>query len=78
MSRGLYLTEYHAELERAYDLQNEIVTYTGFDDLLAKIRYLLSNPEKAEEIRKKGYQRARNEHTWERRFEKIFNLAGLL
>jgi len=78
MSGGLYLTEYHAELERAYDLQNEIVTYTDFDDLLAKIRYLLSNPEKAEEIRKKGYQRARNEHTWERRFEKIFNLAGLI
>jgi len=78
MSGGLYLTEYHPELERAYDIQNEIMTYTGFDDLLAKIRYLLSNPEKAEEIRKKGYQRARNEHTWERRFEKIFNLAGLL
>ena len=78
MSGGLYLTEYHPELERAYDLQNEIVAYSGFDDLLAKIRYLLSNPEKAEEIRGKGYQRARQEHTWERRFEKVFNLMGLI
>lgn len=78
MSGGLYLTEYHPELERAYDLQNEIVPYTGFDDLLAKIRYLLSNPGKAEEIRGKGHQRARNEHTWEGRFGKIFNLMGLI
>jgi spore maturation protein CgeB len=78
MSRGLYLTEYHPELERAYDLQHEIVTYSGFDDLLAKIRYLLAHPEKAEEIRDKGYQRARQEHSWERRFEKLFNLMGLI
>jgi len=78
MSRGLYLTEYHPELQRAYDLQHEIVTYSGFDDLLAKIRYLLAHPEKAEEIRGKGYQRARQEHTWERRFEKLFNLMGLI
>ncbi len=78
MSRGLYLTEYHPELERAYDLQHEIVTYSGFDDLLAKIRYLLSHPEKAEKIREKGFQRARREHTWERRFEKLFNLMGLI
>ncbi|MFH1756990.1 MAG: glycosyltransferase [Pseudomonadota bacterium] len=78
MSGGLYLTEYHPELERAYDVQNEIMTYIGFDDLLAKIRYLLSNPEKAEEIRKRGYQRARYGHTWEHRFEKIFRLMGLI
>ncbi len=78
MSRGLYLTEYHPELEGAYDLQHEIVTYSGFDDLLAKIRYLLTHPAKAEEIREKGYQRARRDHTWERRFEGLFNLMGLI
>ena len=78
MSKGLYLTEYHPELERAYDLQHEIVAYGGFDDLLAKIRYLLAHPEKAEEIRDKGYQKARQEHTWEQRFEKLFNLMGLI
>lgn len=78
MSGGLYLTEYHSELERFYNSGTEIVTYTGFDDLLAKIRYLLSNPEKAEEIRKNGARRAHSEHTWEMRFEKIFKLIGLL
>jgi hypothetical protein len=78
MSGGLYLTEYHHELEKFFDLENEIVAYTGFDELVSKIRYLLSNPEKADEIRKKGAQRAHREHTWEMRFETIFSIMGLI
>jgi spore maturation protein CgeB len=78
MSGGLYLTEYNPELEKVYDIGNEIITYTNFDDLVAKISYLLSNPEKAERVRKGGFQRAHTEHTWEMRFEKIFMLMGLI
>ena len=78
MSGGLYLTEYHPELEKFYELDKEIVAYTDFDDLLKKIRNLLRNPEEANKIRIKGKQRALNEHTWEMRFEKIFNLMGLI
>ena len=78
MSGGLYLTEYNPELEKVYDIGNEIITYTNFDDLVAKISYLLSNPEEAEIIRKRGFQRAHTEHTWEMRFEKIFMLMGLI
>ncbi len=78
MSGGLYLTEYHPELEKFYDHGSEIVTYRDFDDLVEKIRFLLSNPEKADEIRRKGYERARREHSWEMRFENIFRLLGLI
>ncbi len=78
MSGGLYLTEYHPELEEFYNPVSEIVTYRDFDDLVEKIRFLLSNPEKADEIRRKGYERARREHSWEMRFQKIFYLLGLL
>lgn len=78
MSGGLYLTEYHPELERFYDIGSEIVTYRDFDDLVGKIRFLLSNPEKADEIRRKGWQRARRDHSWEMRFQKIFHLFGLI
>ena len=78
MSGGLYLTEHNPELEKVYDIGNEIVTYMNFDDLVATIRYLLSNPKKAEMVRKKGFQRAHAEHTWEMRFEKIFMLMGLI
>ncbi|HET6460256.1 MAG TPA: glycosyltransferase [Syntrophales bacterium] len=78
MSGGLYLTEYHPELDRFYHCGSEIVTYRDFDDLVDKIRFLLSNPEKAEETREKGFKRARREHSWEMRFEQIFSLIGLL
>jgi hypothetical protein len=78
MSGGLYLTEHHEELGRFYDVGNEIVTYTGIDDLISKIRWLLSNPDMAETIRKAGRERALREHTWEMRFERIFRLIGLI
>jgi spore maturation protein CgeB len=78
MSGGLYLTERHPELEKFYELDKEIVAYTDFDDLVEKIQDLLSNPEKAEVIGEQGRQRALGEHSWEMRFEKIFNLMGLI
>ena len=78
MSAGLYLTEYHPELERFYKVGEEIVTYSNFGDLIAKINFLLSNPEAADVIRQKGFQRCRNEHSWTKRFEKIFDLMGLI
>ncbi len=78
MSGGLYLTEYHAELERFFELGKEIAVYSNFDDLAEKIRYYLSHTEEADAIRKRGLARARDEHTWERRFERIFRLLNLL
>ena len=77
MSGGLYLTEYHPEIEQVY-APGEIVTYRGFDDLVTKIHFLLANPEKAEEIRKHGFEQARTSHTWEMRFENVFGLLGLI
>ena len=78
MSGGLYLTEDHPELETVYNVGREIIAYRGFDDLLAKIRRLLANPGEAETIRQAGYRRARRDHTWEMRFEKVFTLMGLI
>jgi hypothetical protein len=78
MSGGLYLTEDHPELHFAFQPGKEILTYSGTDDLIAKIRYYLQHPDEAESIRKKGYERALREHTWEMRFEKIFRLIGIL
>jgi hypothetical protein len=78
MSGGLYLTEHHEELAPFYKIGGEIVTYTGLDDLVAKISWLLSNPDKAEEIRQAGRARALREHTWEMRFDRVFRALGVL
>lgn len=78
MSGGLYVTESCAELETFFRPGEEVVTYGDFDELVEKIRRLLADPEEAERIRKAGYERARSEHTWEMRFEKVFKLMGVL
>lgn len=78
MSGGLYLTEHHEELLPFYDIGHEIVTYSGFDDLLEKIHWLLSDTEAAEAIRRAGRARALGEHTWEMRFDRVFRMLGAL
>lgn len=78
MSGGLYLTEDHPELAHAFKPGQEVLTYTGLNDLEKKIRYYIAHPDEAQEIRHKGYERALREHTWEARFEKIFRLLGVL
>lgn len=78
MSGGLYITEDHPELTAFFEPGEEILTYSGIDELAAKIKYCLANPEKTEKIRERGRARALREHTWEMRFEKIFRLIGLL
>lgn len=78
MSGGLYLTEHHKELTPFYDVGCEIVTYTGLNDLLEKIRWLLSDPDQAEIIRRAGRVRALREHTWEMRFDRVFRILGAL
>jgi spore maturation protein CgeB len=78
MSGGLYLTEDHPELPYAFRPGEEILTYSGIDDLISKIRYYLQHPDEAESIRKRGYERSLREHSWEMRFAKIFRLIGIL
>lgn len=78
MSGGLYLTEDHPELAYAFRPGEEILTYSGIEDLIQKIRYYLQHPDQAQAVRKKGRERALRDHTWEARFSKILRLLCLL
>jgi len=78
MSGGLYLTEDHPELANAFKPGEEILTYTGMNDLTGKIRHYLQHEDEAEAIRRKGRERALRDHTWEARFARILRLLGLL
>jgi hypothetical protein len=78
MSGGLYLTQDNPELKRVYDVGREIVTFTDEQDCAQKIRSLLDDPGRAAAIRAAGRARALREHTYERRWEKVFRFAGLM
>ena len=77
MSRTCYLTGYTDEIAEFYDLKKEIDTYRSPEELVDKARFYLSHPAEAERLREAGYRRALNDHTWKRRFEKLFNEIGL-
>ncbi len=78
MSGALYLTGEQRDLRRVYKVGEEVVTYNGKPDLLAKIRYLLDHEDQSARIREAARRRCLSEHTWFRRFEKAFGMMGVL
>lgn len=77
MSGGFYMVEYMEELEEFFDIGKEIVCYHSPEDLKDKIKYYLSHESEREAIRKAGHERCLRDHTWHKRFEKVFREMGL-
>jgi spore maturation protein CgeB len=77
MSGGFYMVEAFEELGEFFALGKEIVGYENRADLLAKVRRYLKDDAARERIRLAGYERARRDHTWHRRFEAAFAEMGV-
>jgi spore maturation protein CgeB len=77
MSGALYLTEDQAELAEYFEPGKEVLTYVDRQDLLDKARYYLGHQEESERIRRAGFMRARQNHTWQHRFRELFSVLGL-
>ena len=77
MSGGFYMVEFMEELEEFYEIGKEIVCYTGPEDLAEKIKYYLAHETERETIRKAGYDRCLRDHTWQKRFQTVFQQIGL-
>jgi len=77
MSGGFYLVEYMEELEEFFEIDREIACYRSRGELVDKIRFYLKNDAAREAIRRAGHERARRDHTWERRFKAGFSQMGL-
>ncbi len=78
MSGAFYMVEYMEELEEFFNIDKEIVCYYDKADLADKIKYYLSHDSEREEIRQAGYQRAKNDHSWQKRFTDVFKQVGLV
>lgn len=75
---GFLLTEYANRLEDYYEIGKEIDCFYSIPDLIKKIKYYLTNEEKLKAIAKAGYERTLREHTYEKRFNEIFKIIGLV
>ncbi|TVM00934.1 MAG: hypothetical protein CV087_11655 [Candidatus Brocadia sp. WS118] len=72
-TRGFQLSSNADNLTEYYDDGKEIVIFNSVDELAEKAKYYLNHEDERNEIANNGYRRTIAEHTWQHRFEKIFN-----
>ena len=77
MCRTCYLTGHTEEITGFYEIGKEIDTYRNSEELIEKTKFYLSYPNEAEKLRAAGYERARRDHTWTKRFQQLFHKIGL-
>ncbi len=70
---GFLMTGPADNLEDYLQPGKEAVIYYTIPDMIEKIKYYLAHDAKREEIAKAGYERTIKEHTYAKRFEKIFS-----
>lgn len=75
---GAFQLSYFVEgLANCYAIDREIGVYADADDLIEKIRFYLAHAELRESIAAGGYERTLSEHTFAKRFQKVFQRMGL-
>ncbi|MGE0351073.1 CgeB family protein [Hydrogenophaga sp.] len=72
---GFLLTEPARSLEKYYRADQEIAVFADLDDLVAKINHYLAHPQERDRIAQAGFQRTRQEHTYEHRFIQLLRFA---
>ena len=58
------------------DIGREILCYRNEEELIEIIAWYRNRPEDCLKIAQAAWRRSVNEHTWEKRFRKIFRAAG--
>ncbi|MDE2489564.1 MAG: glycosyltransferase [Elusimicrobia bacterium] len=74
---GVYLTTYNPDLARYFAIGDEILCYSGREDLVDQIRYYLKHPDEAAAIAARGRARCLREHRWLHRLQKVCGVLGL-
>jgi spore maturation protein CgeB len=77
MSGAFYLVERFDELAEFFEPGKEVVFFEDGDDLAEKAKYYLGHESERQNIRQAGMRRAREEHSWHRRFDRAFRQMGL-
>ncbi len=72
-TRSFQLSSNADNLTEYYDEGKEIIIFNSVDELAEKAKYYLNHEDERNEIANNGYRRTIAEHTWQHRFEKIFN-----
>lgn len=74
---GFLLTQPAEDLHEYLEPGVDCATFESVDDLVDRVRYYLAHDNERRAIAERGYQRTLAEHTYEKRFEAIFEQAGV-
>ena len=77
MAGGFYLVQEAPDHSQYYKLGKEIVTWSEPGDFIEKALFYSRNPQVAEKVREAGQKRALGEHTWQHRFDRLFEQVRL-
>jgi spore maturation protein CgeB len=73
MAGAFYMTEHLDEIGLNYEIGRGVVTFRSRAELVDRARYYLRHEDERVRITRAGYERARRDHTWTRRFEGLFS-----
>jgi hypothetical protein len=76
-SGACYLTTYNWELALHYELGKEILCYRSVEEIVELFSYYRRRPAECWQIAQAAYARCLREHTWEKRFRKLFEETGI-
>lgn len=71
-----YLTTYNWELANLYELGKEILCYRSVEELAEMYSHYRNRPRECLGIAQAAWRRCQSEHTWEKRFRKVFLEVG--
>ena len=63
LNGGFVMTEEAFGINKLFNTENEITTFSDGTELLNKVKYFLANQSEREEYRQNAYKRARNDYT---------------
>lgn len=75
-AKTLLLTNYTPNLEKLFDIGEEILVYEDKFDLLEKISYISNHPMELNRIATAGYNRSLNNHTYNHRAKEIIDIIN--
>ena len=64
---AMLLTNYTPNLEKLFDLDNELVIYKNMDDIIQKIAYFTKNEDERQKIADAGKKRVNDNHSYDER-----------
>jgi len=67
------------EMLKHFEEDKEMLFYSSFEELVDKIKFYTKpeNDEIRQKIKENARKRAIKDHTWEKRFKKIFEIIGI-